>query len=242
MSLRRVIEHSIAATVSEDSMMTRRRQVKELTPAHVRLAAQSIDAAVFLIPTLKHEIDHIMMRRRGYRYIGSGAESRVYSDGTQVLKYVKGSELLSDHERKELSDKKQTEFEQLKTHMASFLLDQTIAVAPHIIKRGQEVVQTAQPYASYAKLIESNGPGGDMHLYDTTTDVLDELSDFVDASWDLHSKTGLLPDTNGLDNVVQTKNGLLLIDTQPITLDQAPIQAVVMSQLGSIATLLDRMS
>lgn len=242
MGLINVIESSILATSSEGTMQSRKIHVKEVEPAYKRVIAQSIDIAIFAIPATLLALDRAAMHRHGYTFVGSGVEARVYSDGTQVTKYVGKSERLSSSERRDLRDRKRADFDLLHHHMSSFVLDQTISVAPHVLRQDREIVQTVQPHAHFSRLMERIGVTGDMRMEATGTSVLDELSDFVDASWQLFGSTGLLPDINGPDNVVRVEDSVLLLDTQPISDEVPGSQELIQRQLGSISTFIDRMS
>lgn len=242
MSLRNVIESSIAASTSESAMEHRKSQVKELTPTYKRLAAQSIDVVVFLAPSIQLTFDRLAMQRSGYRFIGSGAEARVYSDGEKVIKYVRESERLTSDERIALRDKKAAEFNLLRTYLSAFVLEQSIMVAPHAVKKNVEVVQTVQPHTEFSRLLGRSGYEGDIIFSDTAMTSADELSNFLDVTWQLFGREGILPDTNGTDNIVMTENGVVLLDTQPIGADRGELQSLIKQQLGSIENYLGRIS
>lgn len=240
MGLRDVVENSIKASHSEGSIELRRQMTREIPKLHRRLAVLSIDETVFLVPTIKQAVEIARLKRSGMNYMTAGAEVRVFRDGDRVLKHVIGSEWMTKDVRQKLRDKKAEEYDKLQAHLSDVVLDQEISLAAHPFRRGHEVIQTAQPFIEFSPLIETNGVDRRVTLTTPQEGALDDLSNFLDGAYQLHGAHGLLPDTNGLNNIVQTDRGLVLLDSQAIGMEDPALQALILRQLSDISEILEK--
>jgi hypothetical protein len=92
----------------------------------------------------------------------------------------------------------------------------------------------------FTNLIHPSTYTGTVKVQDRSGYILDKLSDFVDRSWELFGSKALLPDINGIDNVVIDRSGnIVLIDTQPIGEQQPELQLILKSQLSSLASIVN---
>lgn len=238
MDIKAVVMNSIASTHSEGAMEQRRQQINSMPLTYRRIGLQAIDSCIFLIPSLVHRIEHSLFSLHGVTYVGSGAESRVFRLGNTVLKYAHGSERIDEDKKQEIVKEMSDKFNILRNSLAPFVLDQSISIAPHIIRTRKTVVQTEQPYVAFTSFMRPAGDEGGVDM-DLSAVNLNALSDFTDRSRALYRETGLLPDTNGLDNVVVAGAGVILIDTQPIAGDNPSLQAIIHRQLDSISRAID---
>jgi len=240
MSLKEVVENSISASHSEGGIELRKRATSEIPILHRRLAVKAIDAFIFLVPRALQKLEQFEMHKQGFRYVASGAESTVIHKDGSVIKIVRGSENLKSNERVVLRDSKKRDFDNVQHYLGDYVINQTIDISEHPYRSGKEIVQTSQPYVEFTNLIHPSTYTGTVKVQDRSGYILDKLSDFVDRSWELFGSKALLPDINGIDNVVIDRSGnIVLIDTQPIGEQQPELQLILKSQLSSLASIVN---
>lgn len=234
-----VVRNSRREAENGRPLIDRRRDTDVMPQFHRRLAVKAIDEVVFNLARLEKARDIMAMRLAGIEQIGSGAESIVFKIGDRAVKYAKWSEGMSEAERIELACKKVDDFDTIGDYLEPYLLDQTVSVANHPFYKDRRAVQINQPYVKFQSAIIRH-PSNISDGVSVASDApLDQLSNFLDASWRLYGRTGLLVDTNGVDNIVVSDGQLLLLDTQPIGQEVPEIRPIILGQLNLLSSYLN---
>jgi hypothetical protein len=178
-----------------------------------------------------------------FPYVGNGFDSLVLRDGDDVVKIIQRSLGLSETDKHNEAVTRQTEHDVLKSYLNGIVLGHTVSVAPHpYIDR--TALQTRQPFLPHAvatNLFADRAtemiPKAAERMQANYPEAWEELGKFVDSGFALYDEQALVPDTAGAGNLVVNSgefNHLTLIDGQPISIRNRPIQEVSLRQLEAI--------
>ena len=146
-------------------------------------------------------------RHNGETIIGLGFHSVVLRDGDDMVRKI-------HHRTLGLSPNEQTEHARtLERRQACMLrafptiaVAQEFSVQPFTLNPNRTCVVARQPYISNAKGVNSLQPS-------------ETYRAFLQAACDEYNRTGQLPDIVGTDNILETEQGLRMVDTIPLSAD-----------------------
>lgn len=244
MSLPRLLELSLASNLSPHHQAGREYEIRELTNPFKRAGALAVHRLATRHDQSAVRVMQALLRPRGLRYIGYGADLSVYRQDDIVKKVDRRSVHLSPDAQIALRDRKRHDFAIVQQHLSTFLLDQQVEVDKHPLGEFT-AVQTWQPYVTFDSLrfFTPNSATLDLTKLDDACNAFpglgDSLGEFVDRSERMIERTDKFPDTNGVDNlVVRRADGaeLMLIDSDPIGPRFAAVQQVIAAQLAALRT------
>ncbi|HTB49133.1 MAG TPA: hypothetical protein VK712_03555 [Verrucomicrobiae bacterium] len=246
-SVKRVLMHSLASTVTPEVNQVRREQLQAIQNQTRRTGALALHDVATKRPEVVAAFLGLDYQPTALEHVGSGCESNVFRlNESDVLKVNFLSLIMSGRKRQEYARRARVEHQAMKHYLGSFIVPQETDLATHPSFPNREATQATQsfveitdpqlfPSTSTHEMAQTIG-----HLRAEQPDIIDQLSEFLVRSQRLYREEGLLPDVLGHGNLVLDDGGSLkMIDGQPIAPQFTDAQARAASNLGYMSAALE---
>lgn len=244
-SLRNVAFMSLSNSIYSDANRRRRDDILSLDNPAKRLGALGVHTLVNEFPGFASKLFRLDLSTPDQPIIGAGGESMVLEQGDDyVLKVIHESALMSLTGQIEFAKTKMLEHQRMRSYLGWLVLPQLNFVARHPYIKNRTAAQILQPRIEIIDPLLFPVRGGPAsrdsvcRLTDNHPGASRQLTAFVETSFDLYDKEGLVPDTNGDKNFVLrdlVPRQLVLVDGQPIARDNTPTQTIILRQIESLA-------
>ena len=157
----------------------------------------------------------------GWRLAGAGSEHTAITDDQVVLKIHRTSVFMSESDRLALAAEFNERHAVMRNYLGNLVVDQLSESGFNPLNRDKRAVVTTQDYYRFQDLglFPAYEPCVDRSALDVARHsypgIEDALHDFAKAGLRMYGRTGLLPDTSGLNNVVVVEKELVSLDGQP---------------------------
>lgn len=247
LSIGRVLELSEATRHASRIYDHRYAEIQKLERVP-KIASKAMLVFANKYPQATHKSLDAVSSIRGYRFLGSGVEYSSYlrQADKQVIKMNRASSNCSPDILADLRDKVILQHCLLSRYLGDVVVASNVYVAEHILGGGHQILQIEQPLIDTKTnptpfmsrqpdvniddihRIIANSPGADV-----------ALGEFCNAAEAVYDAEGVLPDTNGRNNVVVQPCGTVqLIDTIPINGEHPAILSLIGKQITSLRAAL----
>jgi hypothetical protein len=188
---------------NEDDRRERRAGIAENPHLIKRVGALALHHAVHTVGAQNvRDIYEIPYRRRGIDIIGYGYTATAFREpGSEtVRKIIRGTDRLSDEERAEQAQKLKDLVAVSHRFHPEVAIPTSVEIAPSPVL-SRPTIQLVQPF------VTSSAERPDPR----------QIRDFAEISLEEMMPTGYIPDVKGMHNLINTEDGIRLIDTVPIT-------------------------
>ncbi len=245
-SIRRAAQRSVASTNTPGELASRRREISTIQHPLKRAAMLAMHTVIAQRPECIADLFDLDLQPRSMRHIADGNQSSVYRVGDdRVLKINKPSIAMTARERQSQIFSDRAAHETMAEHIGGYVLPHVIFQGQHPILRSESAIQIAQPYEAGfdPELFTEASPKLNQERFENMRakypDAISQLSDFAEKSLALYDDQRLLPDTNGVRNlIINTPGDIVLIDATPITTQHADVQDVIVRQIYNLGEAL----
>ena len=177
------------------------------------------------------------------RVVGSGSAHTVIERYGHVEKIHRRSAFLSSSEQSALAEQFVDLHNEQTRYVGDAVVPQTTTVAPHPLRDGLNVVVSRQPLVDFERLdiFRAHEPTIDRARLETAAErdpwLRAALRRVAQAGLKMHSRTGLLLDCSGMDNIVVATTGrrrLVCLDGLPISTGNRVDTRRILGQLNSV--------
>lgn len=247
LSIGRVLELSEATRHASRIYEHRCAEVQNLAKVP-KIAAKAMLVFANKYPQATHKSLDAISLMRGYRFLGSGVEYSSYlrEADRQVIKMNRASSNCSHDVLNNLRDEVVLQHCLLSRYLGNVVVSSDVYVAEHVLGGGHQLLQIEQPLIdteTNPTPFMSRQPDvniDDIHKIIVNSPGADvALDEFCNAAEAVYEAEGVLPDTNGRNNVVVQPCGTVqLIDTIPIGGQHPAILRLIEKQIDSLRTAL----
>lgn len=174
---------------------------------------------------------------------GAGSAHTAVTDGQQILKIHRLSTFMNDQAKVALNESMIAQHKVLRNHLGTMVIRQTTRVDSNPLRPRKKAVISTQPYINFEDLGIFDGYRStiDQSVFESVKNkfpgITEALFDFANYGLQMHEKTGLLPDTSGLNNIVVADGELLCLDGLPIGSSKASDVERITAQLLTLKKL-----
>ncbi len=234
-----MLECSLATSINRVRSNARKEALKTIPSLPKRAGALALHEFAVRYPDLTKKILGYSDLSSEINFAGAGIESTVFRSGSSVIKVLRATLRMSEDERITFAANKQHDYELMKRHLGSVVIDQSIDIGSHPAIQNSRAVLIHQDYYVHTSLdiFNQSSETIDSALAETISvenpEIAAAIGSIAESSLRLYEAAGLVPDINGRGNLVigSDDNAVHLIDGQPIGPSNPASQQRILFQL-----------
>jgi hypothetical protein len=234
-----VLECSLATSIDRARSNARKEALKTIPSLPKRAGALALHEFAVRYPDLTKKVLGYSDQSSEINFVGAGSQSTVFRAGNSVVKVFRATLRMNEAERLTFAAEKQHDYELMKQHLGSVVIDQSIDIGSHPAIQNGRAVLIHQNYYEHTSLDIFNQFSETINtaLAETISaknpEIAAAIGSIAKSSLQLYDAAGLVPDINGRGNLVigNYDNGVRLIDGQPIGPSNPAAQQRILFQL-----------